>query len=181
MEIRKVKGYEERYAVSDDGRVFSLYDCFGNKQMKEKKQYTDKYGYKCTMLYMNGKRKHMTVHRLVAMAFLENENCLPQINHIDGNKSNNNVNNLEWCTASQNVQHSYDTGLNIPHESPWKGCESKDHPRSKPVLIKKGEISMCFLSSIDACKFLSVSKSAVASAINKGHKVKGWKPNWIAS
>lgn len=179
MELREIKGFEGRYAASEDGRIFSLCDCFGNKQLKEKKQYTNKHGYKCMMFYKQGKKKHMTVHRAVALAFLDNPDNLPQINHIDGNKENNSVSNLEWCNASHNVQHAYDTGLNVPHESPWKGCKSKDHPRAKPVLLKRNDVSVCFLSAHDANIFLNTSKSAVAQAINRNNMCKGWKPSWI--
>lgn len=179
MELREIKGFEGRYAVSDDGRIFSLYDFMGRKQFKEKKQSTDKYGYKYVMLYVNGKKKHMTVHRAVATAFLSNEKDYPQVNHKDGNKKNNSVSNLEWCTASENVQHSFDTGLNKPHESPWKGCEHKDHPRAKPCILKKDDVTKYFSSSIEACEFLGVSKSAVAMAINRNHLCKGWKVSWI--
>lgn len=181
MELREIKGYEGRYAVSDDGRIFSLVDFKGRKRIVEKKQYTDKYGYKCLMLYKLGEKKHMTVHRAVANTFIDNPEGLPQVNHIDGDKTNNHVSNLEWCTASKNVQHAFDNGLNKPHESPWKGCKSQDHPRAKPVLIKKNDVCVCFLSSRDACKFLSVSKSTVAMAIKRGHLCKGWNPSWISA
>lgn len=60
----------------------------------------------------DGKRKHMRVHRLVAMAFIPNPHNLPQVNHKDGNKLNNRVDNLEWCDQYHNMQHAYKTGLN---------------------------------------------------------------------
>ena len=95
MQLKDIKGYEGRYVVSDDGHIFSLYDFKGDKQFKEKAQCTDKYGYKYVSLYKNGKMKHLTVHRAVASAFLSNEEELPKVNHIDGNKNNNDVSNLE--------------------------------------------------------------------------------------
>ena len=63
------------------------------------------------MLSKQGKVKTITVHRLVAQAFIPNPDSKPEVNHIDGDKKNNNMSNLEWCTSSENVQHAVDTGL----------------------------------------------------------------------
>lgn len=181
MEIRDIKGFEGKYMVSDDGRIYSLLDFAHRKRFKEKKQCLNKYGYKYVSLYANGVRTYMTVHRAVATAFLINQNDYPQVNHKDGNKQNNNVSNLEWCTASENVQHAYDIGLNIPHESPWKGCKHKDHPKAKPCILKKDGVVKQFSSSIEASEFLGVSKGAVAMAISRNNLCKGWKADWIKS
>ena len=116
-EWRDIKGYEGLYQVSNLGRVKSLPRERRNRQgyyyTKEKilKQTNTSTGYKKVELF-NGTRKSYKVHRLVAQAFLNNEYNKPQVNHKDGNKINNNVNNLEWVTGSKNIIHAYKTGLN---------------------------------------------------------------------
>jgi hypothetical protein len=62
-------------------------------------------------LFKNSKEKNIRVHRIVAEAFIPNTCNKTQINHIDGNKTNNRVDNLEWCTCSENINHAYKTGL----------------------------------------------------------------------
>ena len=78
------------------------------------KQSTNTKGYKVITLHINKKLVNYKAHRLVAEAFIPNPYSLPQVNHIDGCKTNNNVNNLEWCTDSENMYHSYRIGLHKP-------------------------------------------------------------------
>lgn len=100
-EWKSVEGYEDRYAVSNTGKVYSV------KRNKILSPKTDKYGYYCVCLY-NGRNKHIPIHRLVANAFvLKKEGC-DIVNHIDCNKKNNNVENLEWTTVQGNTKHAYD-------------------------------------------------------------------------
>jgi hypothetical protein len=98
MEIWKdVKGYEGLYQVSTSGNVKSVFRY--KKILKQKK---DRYGYLCVSLYGKTKRKDMTVHRLVAGAFIENQENKETVNHKDSNRKNNNVENLEWATWMEN-------------------------------------------------------------------------------
>jgi hypothetical protein len=116
MEIWKnIKGYENKYQISNFGNVKSL-DYINNlgklkKGKKLKYRITEK-GYNSAMLYNNGVQKCYRVHRLVAEAFIDNKNNKPFINHKDGNKLNNNIYNLEWCTHKENVQHAFLNNLN---------------------------------------------------------------------
>ena len=104
--FRDIKGFENFYQISNYGRIKSLERIDkSNHLVKEKilKLKTDKYGYLQAALCKDGKMKHIAVHRLVAMAFIPNPNNYPQCNHIDENKKNNYVQNLEWCTVKYNI------------------------------------------------------------------------------
>ena len=73
----------------------------------------DKDGYFRIVLWIDSKRKNFLVHRLIAEHFIPNSENKPQINHIDGNKQNNSISNLEWVTLSENRRHAFETGLQI--------------------------------------------------------------------
>jgi len=112
---KDIKGYEGLYQISNQGIVKGLdrvlqYNANITKQWKGKviKTIVDYLGYCRVSLCKDGKVKTHKIHRLVAEAFLNGEG---QINHKDGNKLNNNVVNLEFCTAKENLSHSYRTGL----------------------------------------------------------------------
>lgn len=107
MPTIKEISHTPKYFVSDDGKVFS--EKYGRRC--ELKQSEHK-GYRRVALSTDNKRHGYPVHRLVAEAFIPNPNDKPFVNHIDGNKRNNVVSNLQWCTASENQKHAYDV-LNI--------------------------------------------------------------------
>jgi len=123
-EWRDVAGYEGFYQVSNTGKVRSVehYDRFGRlyKQV-ELKPHASRNGYLMLHLKAGGKRKIALVHRLVACAFIPNPDNLSDVNHMDGNKANNNIDNLEWCTHSYNQCHAFANGLN--HSSKKLGVD----------------------------------------------------------
>lgn len=119
MEIwKQIIGYEEFYEISNLGNVRSVertikqtnnnitYDRILRKQII-KQQYCN--GYSTVSLCKDGKPKRFGVHRLVAEAFIENPNNLPQVNHKDENRSNNCVDNLEWCDCQYNNSYGHRT------------------------------------------------------------------------
>ena len=120
---KDIQNYDGLYQVSNLGNVKSLERYFPSKNPKtpiahvnEKilKLSANKKGYLSANLYKNGKMKNIQVHRLVAQAFLPNPSNKLYVNHIDGNKCNNRVDNLEWVTPSENLHHAYSTKLRTP-------------------------------------------------------------------
>lgn len=115
---KDIKDYEGLYEVSNLGSVRRKgyistkgkngYRVFESRELKSWHNYK---GYIKVALCKNGISHEKFVHRLVAEAFIDNPNNLPQVNHIDGDKSNNDFYNLEWCTCKENIRHSYDNNL----------------------------------------------------------------------
>ena len=104
---RDIIGYEGIYQVSNKGNVFSIERMVQGRErggitLKPKHS---RNGYLHVGLYRNGKMKNKLIHRLVLEAFVENPNNLPEVNHKDEDKANNNVENLEWCTSRYNTNH----------------------------------------------------------------------------
>lgn len=115
----KIKGFED-YLIDKNGNIFSA------KSNKVLKQKISK-GYFVVCLCVKNKKYSLLVHRLVAKAFIENTLNKLEVNHIDGNKLNNSVENLEWCTSSENKFHAYKNGLS-------KKRLGANHPMSIQVL-----------------------------------------------
>jgi hypothetical protein len=105
MEIwKQIEGYEGRYEVSNTGKVKNVETGLPKNPSKKTN------GYLCLRLYKDGKGKNEYVHRLVLQAF-EEINIQRQVNHINGDKADNVLSNLEWCTSSENHKHAYKIGL----------------------------------------------------------------------
>lgn len=126
---KDVPEYEGLYAVSNFGRVKAyakIYYC-GNYPVKRTKpehiirEATTRDGYKRCPVTKNGKKSGFNTHRLVAHFFVHNSENKPEVNHIDGNKSNNHYSNLEWSTRSENMKHAHDTGLLKPAKGAASG------------------------------------------------------------
>lgn len=109
-----IDGIETSYNIYDDGR------CFNTKTKKFLAGSVKNNGYKMYNLTINGKKKNFLAHRLVAIHFIPNPDNLPVVNHIDGNKLNNNMINLEWTTQSENRHHAYDNNLQAKRQKQQK-------------------------------------------------------------
>ena len=168
MEWKDIIGYEELYKISDNGDVLSLnYNHTGKEKLMKGK--IDRYGYKVVGLRKNGKRKHIPVHRLVAISFLGNVENMT-VNHIDGDKKNNNKKNLEWCTNAENLSHGHKMHLfDKAHEASRK--------RAVQVKIKHRENGnvLQFNSLTEASKALKCNISSVCGLMhNRIQSLKGY-------
>lgn len=160
-EWRDIKGYEGYYQISNKSRVKSL----ARKRHKTKhgkggwlkerilKQSVNSDGYFTVVLTKKGIRKPYKVHRLVAKYFIPNKEGKPEVNHIDGDKLNNDIGNLEWVTKAENVRHAYKNNLN-----PVKLNISKSDLVS---LIEKG------MYARDMAKALGCSEKTVRNRARK--------------
>lgn len=176
-------GFEGHYQVSECGDIKSLNRTFhnngGETVVVEKilKQQKDKKGYSVITLKANGVKKTFKVHRLVAIYFIKNPKNLPEVNHKDGNKSNNHKSNLEWCTTKKNIAHAFDIGLRKP---PMLGKFGKDHNRSRKVSmhLKTGQFVKSFNSLTEASKYAKTSVGNISAVLNGIRKTAGgyvWK------
>jgi len=109
MVYRPVRDYEERYEINRYGDVRSTQGLYSGKFISHKK---NKAGYIYVKLYKGKSEKSFLLHRLVAVAFLPNPENKPVINHIDNNKENNDLDNLQWCTQAENVDWTVRQGRN---------------------------------------------------------------------
>ena len=174
MEIwRPVEGTDGRYEVSNTGKVRSLnYKRTGKTE--ELRPAADGKGYLRTVLFYNGKNKTVKVHRLVAEAFIPNPENKPQVNHIDGNKTNNSVDNLEWSSNIDNAHHAIKNGLFV---NSYKATALSNEKRKQPVIATDcngHEIE--FESQSEACRQLNVSRRHVYEVLKgKRHTAGGYE------
>lgn len=160
MEEQWKKVKDERFpqiSVSNTGKIRN--DDTGNI-LKPVQSEKTRYARVCVWDYKNSKRSFVRIHRAVAAAFLPNPENKPELNHISGDKSDNSVSNLEWCTRSENMKHAYRTGICPPPT-----------PRPRPVAhidLEKREIEM-FHSVKDASTSTGVEKKDIYNAIYNKH------------
>lgn len=169
---KDIAGYEGLYQVSNHGNIRS------HKRMPNKllKQSPTNCGYMKVELYKNAKGKMHYVHRLVAQAFLPNPHNKSEINHIDGNKANNVLSNLEWASRSENQLHAINQGLREP--SPMTGRYGALNHNSKAVIQKdlNGNVIAAWDSIASAAKAVKCSPSFISNCLQGRKKTaKGFK------
>lgn len=181
-EWRDIEGYEERYQVSSFGRIRTIGLITGNRYHREFKKCIPKIKSQCLgsngYLYASFKGKRLPVHRFVALAFVANPDEKAFVNHKDGNKRNNNSNNLEWVTRSENAIHAYAIGL---AKRTMLGKFGEKHPNSKKVsqyttsweFIKTHDSVMC------AARENNVADSSIHKAIRKNRTCGGYRWKFI--
>ena len=108
IKLIPIKNYENYYSIDINGNIFS------HRTDKILKHTIGTIGYPTVNLSVKGKRKQLYVHRLLAIHFIPNPNNYSHVNHINGNRNDYSISNLEWCTHAYNKFHAYETGLIIP-------------------------------------------------------------------
>ena len=149
-------GFEHDYAIAKDGTILSL---LTDQYVKTS---VDSNGYLKVTLHKDGSMCTRRVHILVAQQFIPNPDNLPVVNHIDGNKQNPNVTNLEWCTQQDNVIHAHRTGLQT---------------KTSDKVVVRGD-GRVYKSLTEAAKDNNITKSAISKVINGNRKTAGgytWK------
>ena len=170
------------YQVSNFGRVKSkerISSCCYNstRKIKEKilKQNLEKNGYKTVCLFDNGKHTKR-VHKLVAQSFIKNENNYPCINHIDGNKQNNNVGNLEWCSYSHNINEAYKLGLAKPSDNQKRKVREyclKNKSKALYQLDTNNKIIKEWKSAVEVENTIGISRKNISQCIVGNNKTAG--------
>lgn len=159
-----VPGFESVYEVGECGNVRSLH---GRKAIVLRPGKM-KNGYLLVSLSAGGKSKSFLVHRLVALCFIKNDHNLPCVNHIDGDKENNNAANLEWCSHAQNNLHAYRV-LGKKAARSTLGKFDEKHPNAKPVVaidLKSG-MPHFFPTQTKAARVLNRKQGAVGGALRE--------------
>lgn len=178
---KNIKGYGNYYQVSNKGRVKSV-DRFvphgrhGKvfRKGKIRKAIITKHGYHQVSLKYNGKTSTQLIHRLMALAFLDNPENYPCVNHKDGDKANNILSNIEWCTYSENITHAISTGL-------LEIASGRKSLNNKPIiqLDLDGNKINEYYSATKASKYTGLSRSNICRSARDNKTAGGFA--WVYS
>lgn len=177
-EWRDIKGYEGLYQVSNIGNVRSIAHIavytdgrVGHYKGKTLTPSNGGNGYKYVHLSKNGVTNRVGIHRLVAEAFLPKDNERNVVNHKDGNKHNNTVENLEWVTCSENSKHAVRTGL--LNMEPFIVAGSTARKKKIAQIGVSGKTIKVFDSAVEAARQLGLSTGNISSCANGTRKTTG--------
>ncbi len=148
------------YKVDAEGHVY-------NNKNRELKQFKNRDGYFMVKLCRNGFEKQCSVHRLVASAFYDCHDHSLEVNHIDGNKENNFIGNLEWVTRSENIQHAYKHGLRknyLTIDDQRKGASINGERSRRPVRVI--ETGVIYPSLRDCAEKIGGDVGAISKCCN---------------
>ena len=175
---KDIKGFEGHYKACSNGTIVSV----KNGKVKELSILNRGLGYKSVNLCISNKAKSYSVHRLIAEAFIPNIENKPTVNHKDGDKANNSVDNLEWATYSENNKHAHDSKLNIAkkgEESHFYGkrgvlCHNYGKKHNKALgaakIIINAENGVFYLSIKEAAESVGLKRTTLGAMLSGQNK-----------
>lgn len=171
MKIERLIGFEDEYLIDEIGNVV----CLPKEDKCHRNQYScyyvikgkvDAHGYVRVTLTKDGKSFSKLVHRLVALQFIPNPDELPQVNHKNGNKCDNSVGNLEWCTAKENKRHAYDNNISDTKRKALVALEKINSIKAyRNITATNGRDTFVFADTNAAAAFFQCHKDKISQAI----------------
>ena len=170
---KDITWYEWLYQVSNFGKILST------KRKNTKwwilRPWSNPQGYEIASIYLNWVQKYYTVHRLVALAFIPQEEWKDQVNHKDGNKKNNRVDNLEWCTMSENLKHSFRVlGRKVCKTWTWKFWSLHHNAKAIEQYSLEWEFIREFWWMAEATREVWVDRASIYSCCMGKYKQAWW-------
>lgn len=171
MRVERLIGFEDEYLIDEIGNIV----CLPKENKLHRNQYScyyvvkgkvDANGYVRVTLTKDGKSFDKLLHRLIAMQFIPNPDNLPQVNHKNGNKCDNSVGNLEWCTAKENKRHAYDNNISDTKGKALAALEKINSIKAyRNITATNGEDTFVFADTNAAAAFFQCHKDKISQAI----------------
>ena len=163
--MQKVPGLKGLYLATNNGQIWSTV------RKRFLKPALDKDGYQKITPSIDGKKYYKRVHRLIAMTYIPNPDNKPFVNHLDEDKTNNSISNLEWCTQSENELHAWATGLKTPSENQRRITIANNKAKRKLSEHQEAEVIRLYTSKTNTqnelAKIYSISQSQISVIVNR--------------